>query len=519
MKNNISFLLILFLQISGIMNAQVGIGTTNPEISSILDIQSTNRGFLLPRLTTTQRDAISLPATGLLIYNTTTSVFNFYNSGWKDFISGLVLPINGGTGIANSNLSTLALPGAFATTITTTGITDITLPRTGTLFGTEIGSIISAQIKNSLRDETGTEKLVFSESPTFTGITLAPTAAIGTNTTQLATTAFVLANTNNYKSVNGTGDITTSSTTDILIPGMTISPLTGTYAVTFNGQYTILPGNKAAQAATDLQAVYNQLNQVAVTNTNHAAAFGGETLYAGVYSIAAAGSAAGTLTLDAQGNSNALFIFKFGAAFNTGASTTVALINGASASNVFWLAQGAIGLGASTTMKGTLLANNGAVSLGATCTLDGRMLSTAGAIGIDTSSITKTVNSPYANLGVLSSFAVFTSSGNVGNSGISTINGDIGTARGAISGFETATVNGTFITPGVVSALATFSIYQNGVLIANSSRTRLSSVNTVDVALQAIADVSLGQDVDIRWNIDSGTVKLGNRILTLISVR
>lgn len=519
MKNNISFLLILFVLASGSINAQVGIGTTNPEASSILDIQSTNRGFLLPRLTTTQRDAISLPATGLLIYNTSTSVFNFYNSGWKDFMSGLVLPINGGTGISNSNLSTLALPGAFATTITTSGKTDITLPRTGTLFGTEIGSIISTQIQNSLQDETGTEKLVFSESPTFTGIALAPTAAIGTNTTQLATTAFVLANTNNYKSVNGTGDITTSSTTDILIPGMTLSPLTGTYAVTFNGQYTILPGNKTAQAATDLQALYNQLNQVAVTNTTHAAAFGGETLYSGVYSVAAAGSAAGTLTLDAQGNSNALFIFKFGAAFNTGASTNVVLINGASAANVFWMAEGAIGLGASTIMKGTLLANNGAVSLGATCTLDGRMLSTAGAVGIDTSAITKTGTTPHANLGVLSSFAIFTSSGNIGNSGISNINGDIGTAGGAISGFETATVNGTFITPGVVSALATFSIYQNGVLIANSSRTRLSSVNTVDVALQAIADVSLGQDVDIRWNIDSGTVKLGNRILTLISVR
>ncbi|MGZ9734167.1 ice-binding family protein [Flavobacterium sp. GNP002] len=519
MKNNISFLLILFFQISGIMNAQVGIGTTNPEVSSILDIQSTNKGFLLPRLTTAQRDAISLPATGLLIYNTTTSVFNFYNSGWKDFISGLVLPVNGGTGIANSNLSTLALPGAFATTITTTGITDITLPRTGTLFGTEIGSIMSAQIQNSLRDETGTEKLVFSEAPTFTGVTLAPTAAIGTNTTQLATTAFVLANTNNYKSVNGTGDITTSSTTDILIPGMSISPLTGTYAVTFNGQYTILPGNKATQAATDLHAVYNQLNNIAVTNTTHAATFGTETLYAGVYSVPAAGSASGTIILDAQGNSNALFIFKFGAAFSVGASTTVVLINGASASNVFWLAQGAIGLGASTIMKGTLLANNGAVSLGARCTLDGRMLSTAGAMGIDTSSITKTANSSYANLGVLSSFAIFTLTGDVVNSGISTINGDIGTAGGVISGFETATVDGTFITPGVVSALATFSIYQNGVLIANSSRTRLSSVNTVDVSLQAIADISLGQNVDIRWNIDSGTVKLGNRILTLISVR
>jgi hypothetical protein len=520
MKNSISFLFILFLLISEASNAQVGIGTTNPEISSMLDIQSTDKGFLMPRLTTAERDAISSPATGLLIYNTTTSIFNFYNLGWKDFITGLVLPINGGTGIANSNSSTLALPGAFATTITTTGLTDVTLPKTGTLYGTETGSITSAQIQNSSSDETGTGKLVFSESPTFTGITLAPTAALGTNTTQLATTAFVLANrTSNYKSVNATGDIITSSTTDVLVPGMVISPLTGTYAVAFNGQYTITPGNKASQAAIALQVVYNQLNQIAVTNTTHAAAFGGETLYSGVYSIAAAGSAAGTLILDGQGDSNALFIFKFGAAFNTGASTTVVLLNGASAANVFWLAQGAIGLGASTIMKGTLLANNGAVSLGASCTLEGRILSTAGAIVIDTSTITKTANSSYTDLGALSSFAIFTSSGGIGNTGISNITGDIGTNSGAITGFETSSVNGNFITPTTVTALATFSIYQNGVLIANSSRTRLSSVNTVDVSLQAIADVSVGQDVDVRWNIDAGTLKLGSRILTLINVK
>ncbi|MFV5698461.1 ice-binding family protein [Flavobacterium sp. ZT3R17] len=520
MKNSISFLFILFLLISEASNAQVGIGTTNPEISSMLDIQSTDKGFLLPRLTTAERDAISSPATGLLIYNTTTSIFNFYNLGWKDFITGLVLPINGGTGIANSNESTLALPGAFATTITTTGLTEVTLPKTGTLYGTETGSITSAQILNSLSDKTGTGKLVFSESPTFTGITLAPTAAVGTNTTQLATTAFVLANTaSNYKSVNATGDIITSSTTDVLLPGMSISPLAGIYTVAFNGQYTIIPGNKASQGAIALQAVYNQLNQITVTNTVHAAAFGGETLYPGVYSIAAAGSAAGTLTLDALGDPNALFIFKFGAAFSTGASTSVVLLNGASAANVFWLAQGAIGLGASTIMKGTLIANNGAVSLGASCTLEGRIVSTAGAIVIDTLIMTKTANSSYADLGALSSFAMFTSSGGVGNTGISNITGDIGTNSGAITGFETSSVNGTFITPTTVSALATFSIYKNGVLIANSSRTRLSSVNTVDVSLQAIADVSVGQDVDVRWNIDAGTLKLGSRILTLINVK
>lgn len=51
----------------------------DPDTSAMLDVSSTSKGLLLPRLTTVQRDAISLPATGLLVYNTTTSTFDYYN--------------------------------------------------------------------------------------------------------------------------------------------------------------------------------------------------------------------------------------------------------------------------------------------------------------------------------------------------------------------------------------------------------------------------------------------------------
>jgi hypothetical protein len=51
----------------------------NPDTSAMLDVSSTSKGLLLPRLTTVQRDAISLPATGLLVYNTTTSTFDYYS--------------------------------------------------------------------------------------------------------------------------------------------------------------------------------------------------------------------------------------------------------------------------------------------------------------------------------------------------------------------------------------------------------------------------------------------------------
>jgi hypothetical protein len=69
------------------------------------------------------------------------------------------------------------------------------------------------------------------------------------------------------------------------------------------------------------------------------------------------------------------------------------------------------------------------------------------------------------------------------------------------------------------NSMASFSIYQNGVLIVDSIRTRKFKANTVDISLQAIASVAAGQAIDVRWKIDEGTLTLKNRILTLISVR
>lgn len=92
--------------------------------------------------------------------------------------------------------SSLITAGAFSNTITTTANTTVTFPTTGTLYGTATGSITSAQLLASLSNETGTGTAVFSISPTFTGTPLAPTATAGTNTTQIATTAFVQAGLN-----------------------------------------------------------------------------------------------------------------------------------------------------------------------------------------------------------------------------------------------------------------------------------------------------------------------------------
>ena len=83
MKKIQLFLFVIVLLIYIPAFSQVGIGTATPAASAKLDVTSTSQGFLPPRMTTVQRDAISSPAEGLVIYNTTTKGLEFKSStGW-----------------------------------------------------------------------------------------------------------------------------------------------------------------------------------------------------------------------------------------------------------------------------------------------------------------------------------------------------------------------------------------------------------------------------------------------------
>ncbi|MDD3860406.1 MAG: hypothetical protein PHW83_09430 [Bacteroidales bacterium] len=80
LKKFIQLILIFILSFSFYTNAQnVGINTDTPDASALLELNSTTQGFLPPRLSTVERDAISSPAEGLIIYNTTEKCINYYN--------------------------------------------------------------------------------------------------------------------------------------------------------------------------------------------------------------------------------------------------------------------------------------------------------------------------------------------------------------------------------------------------------------------------------------------------------
>ena len=89
--NNLNMKKILFLLLVVIstysLSAQVGIGTITPDASSALDIESTNSGLLIPRMTATERGNITTPADGLQIYNTTNNTLDVFSNGsWKSFV-------------------------------------------------------------------------------------------------------------------------------------------------------------------------------------------------------------------------------------------------------------------------------------------------------------------------------------------------------------------------------------------------------------------------------------------------
>ena len=226
------------------------------------------------------------------------------------------------------------------------------------------------------------------------------------------------------------------------------------------------------QARTDLFKAYIHLSNLFVTYPGaHTPAFGGgEIITPGVYSIAGAGSIAGNVTLDGGGNTNAIFIIKFGGALTIGAGSTVFLSNGTRACNVLWIAQGAISLAAKSIIKGTLLSYPGAISLGGKCNLEGRMFTSAGAITIGDGSVVIAPAGPITVpvdcsnscapapavdvLGSAANFALFTGTGAVANSGTSGIIGDIGTNAGDISGFDTSEQIGSVYSANAITAQA-----------------------------------------------------------------
>lgn len=301
---SIFFITALLLMVVSQQSSAQGVGISESSItpagSSILELRSTARGFLPPRMTTAQRNSIGTPVVGLVIYNTDTDRLNFYTgSTWIPLItadslgtaSGTSLALGGGTALTTTNRTgtgnlvlantptlvtpvlgvatgtSLALNGGTALSTTNqTGTGNLVLANTPTLITPVLGAATGTSLALgggsalTTTNQTGTGNLVLSISPTLTGTptlptgTIATTQTFGDNTTALATTAFVQAEAPTYSRVTGANATTT---------GQALVDITG---LTFAA---------AAAATYEFEAVLSCSTTAVTTGTGYGVAYSG----------------------------------------------------------------------------------------------------------------------------------------------------------------------------------------------------------------------------------------------------
>ena len=144
----------------------------------------------------------------------------------------------------------------------------------------------------------------------------------------------------------------------------------------------------AGQAKDDLVTAYNDAAGQGPAN-NLATELGGQTLTPGVYdSEAGTFGITGTLTLNAQGNPDAVFIFKMASTLITASASQVSLINGAQPCHLFWQVGSSTTLGTSSAFAGNVLALE-SISLNSGVTVNGRLLARNGAVTLINDTITR----------------------------------------------------------------------------------------------------------------------------------
>jgi hypothetical protein len=146
----------------------------------------------------------------------------------------------------------------------------------------------------------------------------------------------------------------------------------------------------AAKAQIDLTSAYNVAANLPPSGGPIAAELGGQTVFPGVYAFASSAGLTGKLTLDAQGNPNAQFVFQIGSALTTASNSSVVIINGSPAAecHVFWQVGSSATLGTSTAFEGHILALTSITLTTGASILEGSALARNGAVTLDSNHIT-----------------------------------------------------------------------------------------------------------------------------------
>jgi hypothetical protein len=191
--------------------------------------------------------------------------------------------------------------------------------------------------------------------------------------------------------VLGGSAVTNTGTSSILAGDLGVWP--GSSITGFPPGIVTAPGTThnsdavAQQAQSDVTTAYNTLAGQAATHTLTGTDLGGLTLAPGVYFFESSAQLTGKLTLDAQGKSNAVWIFQIGSTLTTASASSVVIINAGSNDGLYWKVGSSATLGTTTTFEGNIIALTSiTLNTGATDNC-GRVLARNGAVTLDTNTI------------------------------------------------------------------------------------------------------------------------------------
>lgn len=329
----------------------------------------------------------------------------------------------GGTISTSGGFTAGGLPGTFTNTVTATvgslsgSATVIVLPRnpltaitvTPNPGGTVVGGTI--QFAAQGQDSAGAATSI-SPAPTWSVVAGGGTINANTGLFTAGTSPGTFRNTIKATSgaISGFATVTvtaapppgpqlgTAATYGILagsavtcVTGGTINADVGVYPGSANTGFPpcVITGTQhladavAQTAQGDLTTAYDALVALPCGTVVTPADLGGRTLAPGVYCAASSMAVTGAVTLDGQGDANAVFVFQMGSTLTTGTSANVALINGAQAKNVWWQVGSSATLGTGTTFRGNILALT-TITLVDNATMLGRALARNGAVSLGT---------------------------------------------------------------------------------------------------------------------------------------
>ncbi|MFC5640738.1 ice-binding family protein [Kitasatospora cinereorecta] len=223
------------------------------------------------------------------------------------------------------------------------------------------------------------------------------------------------------------GQSVTNTGPSVITGDVGVSPgtsITGLLPIQVNGSIHQTDA-LAAQAQTDLTTAYNAAaGQAKDFDLTSPGDLGGLTLDPGVYKATSSINLTGTLTLDAHGDPNAVWVFQIGSTLITASDSHVLLTNGAAPCNVFWQVGSSATIGTNTTFVGNIM-TLASIGMQTGATLDGRALAqTAGSVTLDTNRITRATCAAGTTGG--------TTAGTTGGTGGTTTTG--GAVAGATAG-------------------------------------------------------------------------------------